>query len=144
MQAHNSSLIFFRKVILNPPGFVRMVFKLARVFMSASMMEKVKLCGGNTATGDITTCPMAGLCGVFSPCFFHVNTDKKGNLFQSTTSRRFWVARTKTFPKCSIPSAKRTHCRKRLRRVNPRLQNPNLQRRREKENNFSMKRARQT
>jgi len=45
-------------VILNPPGFVRVVFKIARVFMSASMMEKVKLCGGHTS-GDITSCPYA-------------------------------------------------------------------------------------
>ncbi len=45
-------------VILNPPGFVRVVFKIARVFMSASMMEKVKLCGGHTS-GDISSCPYA-------------------------------------------------------------------------------------
>lgn len=46
-------------VILNPPGFVRMVFKLVRVFMSASMMEKVKLCSGDIVNGDINDCPYA-------------------------------------------------------------------------------------
>jgi hypothetical protein len=47
-------------VIMNAPGFVKMVFKLVRVFMSAQMMEKVKLCSGATLTGDIKDCPMAG------------------------------------------------------------------------------------
>lgn len=46
-------------VIMNAPGFVKMVFKLVRVFMSAQMMEKVKLCSGATLTGDISECPMA-------------------------------------------------------------------------------------
>lgn len=36
-----------------------MVFKLAKVFMSASMMEKVKLCSGDIFNGDINDCPMA-------------------------------------------------------------------------------------
>jgi len=46
-------------VIMNPPGFVRALFKLVRVFMSASLMEKVKLCGGDIINGDIKDCPMA-------------------------------------------------------------------------------------
>ena len=78
-------------VVLNPPSLVHVMLKIASSFLSPSTMSKVKICQGNTLTGNVLECPfasarfkkedlpsfMGGSCSCRKGCVQNVNNSVK-------------------------------------------------------------------